>query len=70
MLWYSIQTAVGSTFSGGVDGTLSVIDMTSNEITAVITVGKWLDGLAVDPASGRVYVADSLGRALSVMIPK
>jgi YVTN family beta-propeller protein len=48
------------------DGTLSVIDGATNDVTSV-TLGGYLSGVAVDPSTNTVYVADSTDNQLYVV---
>ena len=43
------------------DATVSAIDTRSNTVTATITVGTYPLGVAVDPATGTVYVTNRDG---------
>src|SRR5262249_41811147 len=49
------------------DNTVSVIDTTSNTVTATITVGNSPFGVAVTPDGSTVYVANSMDNTVSVI---
>ena len=46
---------------------MSVIDPTTNTVTATITVGHDPNGVAVDPGTGDVYVANTGSGTVSVL---
>ncbi|MHB1490486.1 MAG: hypothetical protein ACYCTH_08305 [Cellulomonas sp.] len=49
------------------DGTVSVLDTQTNTVTATVTV-RWKPfGLAVDPATGNVFVVNGMDRTVSVL---
>ncbi|MFE6062884.1 YncE family protein [Streptomyces sp. NPDC056431] len=49
----------GDAYVTHVEGTVTVIDATSNSVSATIPVGSRPEGLAFEPHSDRVYVANS-----------
>jgi len=57
---YAYITNSGST-------TVSVIDITTNKVTATINVGKYPYGVAVNPAGTKVYVSKETSGAISVI---
>src|SRR5262249_20227044 len=54
-------------FTNSGDNTVSVIDTTSNTVTATITVGNSPFGVAVTPDGSTVYVANSMDNTVSVI---
>ena len=65
----AVNPAANRAYVANNDGTLSVIDISSNQVVATLNLqgggGSW--GVAVLPALNRVYVANSFGRTLSVV---
>jgi len=57
---YAYITNSGST-------TVSVIDITTNKVTATINVGKYPYGVAVNPAGTKVYVSKDKSSTISVI---
>lgn len=49
------------------DGTVSIIDTTSDQVVQTVSVGSGPEGIAVDPNLGRVYVANSGSNSVSVL---
>ncbi|WP_459561292.1 YncE family protein [Mycobacterium kiyosense] len=49
------------------DGTVSVINPTTNTVTATIPVGSSPYGVAIDPVTGAVYVANFQSGTVSVI---
>lgn len=65
----AVNPAANRAYVANIDGTLSVIDITSNHVVTTFNLqgggGSW--GVAVLPALNRVYIANSSGRTLSVV---
>ena len=49
------------------DGTLTVLDGTSDAIAATIPIGSHPYSVAVDPATGKIYVTHTFGDQLSIL---
>ena len=54
----SSPTATYAYITNSDDSTVSVIDVATNNIKATINVGRGPEGIAVDPAGTKVYVAN------------
>lgn len=57
-------------FSTGSEGNVSVVDPQTHAIVASLRVGDDPDSVAVDPASGNVYVANAASDNVSVIDPE
>ena len=56
----AVDPATGTVYVANSSGnTVSVIDASTNTVTATISVGQGPSGVAVDPATGTVYVTNS-----------
>jgi YVTN family beta-propeller protein len=53
--------------TNGKDGTVSVIDTTTNEIIATIPVGKRPWNMAITPDGKKLYVANGRSNSVSVI---
>jgi YVTN family beta-propeller protein len=51
------------------DGTVSLIDAATNTVTTTIEAGPEPDGMAVDPSTHAVYVADFADATVRVISP-
>jgi YVTN family beta-propeller protein len=58
---------VTNTFEGGVKGTVSVIDVATNAVTATIPVGTYPAGVAVNPPTDTAYVTNYNDDTVSVI---
>jgi len=67
----AVDPAAGTVYvtndNSGSAGTVSVIDVATNAVTATIYVGEVPEGVAVDPAAGTVYVTNWDSGVVSVI---
>jgi YVTN family beta-propeller protein len=66
---YVTHTGTPSDPAGSPSGTVSVIDAATNTVTGTVTVGESAAGIAVNPATGDIYIADYVGSNVLVLEP-
>jgi DNA-binding beta-propeller fold protein YncE len=62
----AVDPGAGRLFALGGGGELSVISLKAGAVTATVPAGSGADGIAVDPCSGDVYVADGIKGTVTV----
>ena len=62
----AVDPGAGRLFALGGGGQLSVVGLKAGAVTATVPAGNGADGIAVDPCSGDVYVADGIKGTVTV----